>query len=541
MLFSILSYIDDNNRFYSKINPVWPRIWENQGLAGPAPDLASIIDKLKSEGLVEAQVIKSDVKYSIHPGVAEAGLAKVGEGLRTAVDSVMSDFWLSIYSHVTSEEGQGLEGWILRACLNAVPYLMRQKMWVGALALLEQAVQRDKSSGTLAAILPMVRYIAEAMKGAENEIPASVVLARALLDAGRLQESEDIYRSLISKCEAIEDFRNASVSAGYLITILMNTGRSEEALKLLEDKKSYTSRASLGPWSQLMDEGYRLRVLCNLGQYEEALKEVDKLMDQMKSLPGEDLDGVSGPEVVKGKILEAGFVAALALEKWEQALDFNAEDIENSRAQGKPDLELTKLAFYSYGPLLNLGRYKEARDLLYRCKENFEEDRNIEMLGGVFTALAHLENRLGHVAQAIEFGQRALRYSYITPDPALISTSHNNLAIYLSKAGFESVLAHDLASAIIDYQTSSGRIATSLSNLAIHLDEFGSDTLPGSFDELCNEMEKVEGVRFRELFDHLPKRAKDGDEAGQAVINMLMEMAGTQSEEQPPAQGDAEG
>ena len=57
--------------------------------------------------------------------------------------------------------------------------------------------------------------------------------------------------SLIPKCEAKRDFRSASVKAGILSDILRKTGRFDEAMKLLEQKKAYTCQAGLGPWTQL--------------------------------------------------------------------------------------------------------------------------------------------------------------------------------------------------------------------------------------------------------------------------------------------------
>ena len=61
----------------------------------------------------------------------------------------------------------------------------------------------------------------------------------------------------------------------------------------------------------------------------------------------------------------------------------------------------------------------------------------------------------------------------------------------------------------------------SLSGLAYDLDKFGPEALPGSFDQLCDRVEQVEGVRFRELCERLPKRAKDGDQ----LLKELIEIA----------------
>jgi len=58
-------------------------------------------------------------------------------------------------------------------------------------------------------------------------------------------------RYLLRRCEAEGNFRQASVSSGYLLNNLRITGRFDEALDLIEDKKHYTLRAATGPWIQI--------------------------------------------------------------------------------------------------------------------------------------------------------------------------------------------------------------------------------------------------------------------------------------------------
>ena len=49
-----------------------------------------------------------------------------------------------------------------------------------ALALLEQVIVRDRSPGTIAALLPVLRQIADAAQGSDDETPAGLLVARAL-------------------------------------------------------------------------------------------------------------------------------------------------------------------------------------------------------------------------------------------------------------------------------------------------------------------------------------------------------------------------
>ena len=63
-------------------------------------------------------------------------------------------------------------------------------------------------------------------------------------------------------------------------------------------------------------------------------------------------------------------------------------------------------------------------------------------------------------------------------------------------------------------------IASSLQGLAYDLDKFGPEALPGSFDQLCDRVEEVEGVRFRELCERLPKQAEEGDQLLKEFVEM---------------------
>jgi len=284
-------------------------------------------------------------------------------------------------------------------------------------------------------------------------------------------------------------------------------------LKLMEEKKGYNRQARLGPWTQLLCEAQRLQALNFIGECEEVLKAAEDLRKQMRSLPERsDQEETATPWNVREVILDTGKNAAVQLEKYEKALELNAEQIAVRQSRGATALDLAQTSFNDYFPLHKLKRYDEEEKLLETCKRVFEKERSIEMLGMVFGALADLRAQLGQVDQAISFGETALRYSYIVGDPVDISISHHNMANYFSKNGSRSAMDHTLAAASIFYQISSGWLSSSLKGLAFDLDKFGVEALPGSFDQLCHQVEQVEGVRFRELWDRLPKRFEDGDQ-----------------------------
>lgn len=525
MLFGVISSIDDNKRLYSILNPFWPRIWERQGLAGQAPDMNSIIDKLRSEGLIEAQVIGSDVKYSIHPGVAEAGLAEAGsEGidkdLRTDVDSTMAEYWQDAFYRSIHNQEKGLSSRVVEAGLKAAPYLIRLQRFSEASRLLEDVIYRDSSPRTVDFVLPKLLRIAESTKGTENERKDSGIYAHALFSAHRWKEAEPLLRSLLDQCEDIGDFVAADVLAGDLFSIFKEDGRYTDALEIVDEMKNYTLQAHLGPWTQLSIEGRRLQILNKLGRNKDVLDMLEPLRRQMKTLPSiSDKPEEATSWKVMATILGAGGNAALNFGNPDLALDLNNEVLDIKTRLNLPKLEIAKTQLNNCAILLKLGRYTEASELLLRCKAVFEEENYIQGLSSVFSGLADMEKGLNHYKEAIEFETKGLYYSYIVYDPEPIMRSHNKIAHYLIRDNLESAFEHRLAAALISYQTGSDMLPFIIKDLCNDLEVLDINAMP-SFNQICSELENTEGIRFRELFMRLPKRAEDGDGALRAILEI---------------------
>jgi hypothetical protein len=155
----------------------------------------------------------------------------------------------------------------------------------------------------------------------------------------------------------------------------------------------------------------------------------------------------------------------------------------------------------------------------------FQAEGAIADLGVVFSALADLEDTLGHQQDAIGMEQAALRYKYAAGDPDNTAVSHFNLANYLRRAGREPalVVAHRLAAALLRYQAGEGRLAGTLRRLAGELAGFGEQSVPESFVELAGRVGQVEGVRLAELLAGLPGPAADGDQALAEVLRLARE------------------
>jgi len=91
----------------------------------------------------------------------------------------------------------------------------------------------------------------------------------------------------------------------------------------------------------------------------------------------------------------------------------------------------------------------------------FEDAGYTDGLQAVFSALASLEGRIGNTGQSVHHERTALRYTYVIGDPENCAISHFNLATYLMRTSAppETALAHRLAAALIELQTSSGGLA----------------------------------------------------------------------------------
>lgn len=389
---------------------------------------------------------------------------------------------------------------------------------------------RDQAPSTLGGILPLLRRIAESTAGSPRGLIYAGALARILSQAGRLEEAEDLTRQTIREAVRLEQFRTACVKVGDLINILRQTGRSKDALALVDEMKEYTRRAGLGPWTQLVDEGQRLQILNELGNYEEVLSQVEELRTTMANLAASPVgkNEAANPWNVREVILDAGHSAALRLEQWETALSLNREVLEITESRGAPPLEIAGTKFNDYGPLIRLKRFHEARRLLDECRAAFEIAGGTSQLGMVFSALADLEDQLGNTEQSVHHERTALRYSYIAGEPGDCAISHFNLANYLirTSAPPETALAHRLADALICAQTSDGTFPQSIAALARHLARLApAPPLPRDFNHLCELVDQIEGVHFRDLFDRLPKEhAATGDEALQKVLAMAKDV-----------------
>jgi tetratricopeptide (TPR) repeat protein len=534
LLFWLICAVEEADRWHPIVEANWADLWRRLGREGEPPSLDEAVAPLVARALVQAEQEGKDapVRYRVHPGVAEAARQEAGEAFQAAVDAELAAFWRMQFTQALVAEGGEASGMVVHAGRAGAPYLLRLGEWATASRLLDQALMRDQSPATVAALLPLLGHLAQVTRGTDRELIDAGVLARAVSwvdpEAGERQ-----LRTVLTAAVAQQDYDVAGSVGGDLVNLLRSAGRLRQALALVDDLEGYTRQAGFGPWTQLLDRGQRLQLLYRQGEHEQVLAEVQQLRDQMATLPkASDQEERANPWNVRELILQIGAFAARELGRFEVALELNGEVTRSEVARDAPALDQARSQFNDYYPLLQLGRLEEARAVLHHCREVFQAEGAIPQLGRVFVALADVEYRLGHQQDAIGMVQAALRYLYAAGELDDVAVSHSNLAISLWQAGGAPalVVAHGLAAALLYYQTGSGGLANTLRMLADQLAELGEQAVPESFEALCARVGEVEGVRLAELLAGLPGPAADGDQALAEVLRLAREQPA-----EPPA------
>ena len=505
LMFGLLCCLEEDDRIPPVIEGNWADLWQRLARPGDPPEWAGALAPLTSQGLAAAVTGTGGdpAGFLVHPGVAAAGRAQAGEAFQAAVDREAAAFWTTGFRQGLEEE----TGWlIVRAGRAAVPYLLRLGQRGLALDLLEQVTHRDWSPGTIAALLPVLRQIADATQDSEELASAGLLVARALENIDADTSARQL-RSLLTAAVERGSYGVASAVSLYLIDNYRRAGRLTEALTLAGEKAEYTRRAGLGPWTQLLDEGVRLQILNQQGHADQVLAEVTRLRQQLAEMP-EQSDQIEAvrPYNLREGILDTGRDAALQLGRWEDALALNAELLESQQHRGASAFEMARRRFNDYFPLLRLGRIGEARSLLLDCREIDEREHNTQGLGKDLSALADVEDEAGHGQDAIDLERNALRYKYLAGEVDTIAGSHHNFGNYLARhaADHPQALAHHLAAAQLRGLTGSEGADQSLAAAAEDLAQLpGGASAPVSITELCGIVREVPGVHLDRLLTQL--------------------------------------
>ncbi|WP_322763237.1 CHAT domain-containing protein [Frankia sp. Cr2] len=549
LLLQLLCALEDDDRTQPVVEANWADVWHRLGRPGEAPPADGLRAVLTDAALVavdtppppaaadtdtdadaDADGPGADADgpslevtvLRVHPGVAEAVHAGTPQEVRTAVDVALAAFWRAVFEAARGRAEGEASQMVARAGLSAAPYLLRLHDWDQAGFLLEQAFVRDLANpGMVQAVLPLLRRIADTT-GTPDKLG---VFGRALAKVDPAG-GEQVLRQALAWAEATCDPRTAAASGGTLIDLLAGQGRLAEALTVADTTAAHRRQAGTGRWTQALDEARRLQILYRMGQGEQVLAALDGpdgLLARLDRLPDHpDPTDTVRPWNIREVTLEIGAVAAVALGRWQQALDYNARVQASKRRRGAGPHELARTRFNDYGPLIALGRLDQADTLLADCQQTFADTGDITVLGKVFTARADLADTRGQHPDAARLAQIALRLIYTHPDPDAIAVSHHNLANYLGRTGADraAVHAHRLAATTL-YRLigDTDRAASSLRALAEEVTTDPDSPPPATVAGLAAIVDQTDGVHFAALIDGLCPDRATADQTIRDIIN----------------------
>ena len=531
LLLQALCRIEETDRDSATLDGNWADLWRRLDQPGEPPLLPEALAPLVAADPTDPANPDARMVYQIHPGVAEVIHAATPEPVTAAVDAELAAGWTQVARWGIEQEqaGRDTSQVVVRAGLAAAPYLLRRHDWNIAGALLEQAWHRDSHSPVTArAVIPPLRRIAEAT----GDPQALTMLAAALsgVDPG---EAETLLRRAYHQATTSGDHRLASGVASELVNLLRDQGRLRDALTLADQEIEHTRQAGLGAWTQLSDQGRRLQILSLLGDHDQVLTDLPGLRARMAELSAQPAanDAVN-PWNVREGILDTGRISAVALGRWQQALDLTDEITTVMRGRGASAHGTARTRFNNCVPMLRLGRLAEADQLLRDCQDVFETVGDVPVLGRVYSARADLEGKRGHVQDAVEIERSALRLHYVHLGPRDIVGSHHDLASYLSCAPAANPAeqrAHRLAAALLNHLTGDthhliGTLRALGTELRRETEHPDAPALPTTVFEVTGLVDACDGVRFGDLVAAL---CPDPDTADQALTDLLLATATT--------------
>lgn len=521
LAFQVLCCLEPNDRRLDLSGLAMSIIWKDLERTGDPPDPGPTFVSIAAQGLIDIETRGEVEIYKAHPAVEEAERKVVKEDVRHAVDMAMGMVWSRIHQQGTKDEDTRA---VVYSGLAAAPYLFRLGYIESAAGCLARAVALDPAPHTVAAALPQLHRAVALTEGTAVEHRARAALLRARSAQHSGDDMIPELRESIQLARDDNDLATAEVLRDDLFNELLRQHRLKELEEELDAPVDPEVEARFGVWSQVAREVQRLQLIHRLGKDEMVLTESGQLMARLEEIdPAESSDGeIDVPRWnVRETVLGTARSAAMALKKWDLALELNAAIRKSERERGAPKVEQAMTDFSDHGPLLELDRIDEAEQMLRRVRRTLEEANDVRRLGSLFDAWAILEHRRGRLDSAITFGQRALRVAYRFGEPDSINNSHHNLANHLifAKRAPGEILVHRLAETLISYQTGSGDYPGDLRVLKAALSMTDEAEIPDSFEALCERLWASSEVEFDRLFAQLPQRTPSGAAALAAILD----------------------
>ena len=548
-LFHFLCCLEEDDRTRPVVDHNWPELSARPG--HPEEPAGSGTAALVACGLVTPRPgpVPASESYDIQSVVAAEGRRRAGAEFRRLVDERLAGYWVRVFAMAWDREGTGAEGARLagpvlaRAGLAAAPYLIRIRQGEGAEALLHAVLRRDGTRPTRARVLPVLRRVAALAAAHGGARPSSGALAEVLW-ATDPATAERQARAELAAALAAADHTAAAMAAGSLAGLCLRAGRLDEALAFAGAETEHARRSSLGAWTRLLGEVHRLHARVERAEAETVLAEAPGLRRRMDALPRErrEPDGVQWWEVWE-EFCDTVQRAAVHAERWETALEYNAQLCASKSGRGASGADLAQALFPSYLPLLRLGRARESLEVLERCREIFEAADDPLHLGEIYGALATVEDARGRGALALARGRDCLRYAYRAGVPATVAVGHANFGGFLHAHARDApgAVAHHLAGALLGVLTG-GRTADAVPAVAHDLRVFGAEAADPPDDPavLCARVGEVPGVALEGLLTRVAGDPGRVREALTGLVERARALAAAEEERQERERGEGE-
>jgi hypothetical protein len=255
---------------------LWDGLWKQLGREGQPIGLGQALGAIADRGLaVRTTGTGRGERYVIHPGISAAGRARAGQSFQDMVDAAVAFFWHAGLEHTSAETSQGGVNTrlMVRAGFAAAPYLIRQKQWEQAAAMLETAFNRDPTRANASAMRPVAQKIADNLDSAR-------LLLATVTEVTDPAAAEELFSDFLAAAEACGDHRVAMIAAGRLAYRNLHSGRPAQALDFADQAVSHAEQAGMGPWSTLGTGVQRLRILSEMQDAGSVAPEVRRLRSQ---------------------------------------------------------------------------------------------------------------------------------------------------------------------------------------------------------------------------------------------------------------------
>lgn len=442
----------------------------------------------------------------------------------------------------------------LEAGARAIVYLVQAGEY-GRLANVASAVVTGATDPKfLERLLPHLEAAAISVPEGEDRWSSLTCLADALRIAGRPDVALGFYAEAARMAQAAADSGNASPLRAWS-DLKWIFGNWAVALDIIGDLPAAREKHLLSADAvrksgeplidEITSELEALRIDVVQGRAKAVLPEIESHLKKIEEWweASEDQPPPEAPDresLVRTLIsgLDVARQAHFALEQWEPALAHIEASLVIRRSTGRTPQDIAVDRVNRANVLSSLKRYDDAKVELEACLDIFADDPARRVL--VLASLANLYHDTGDIGQAVEQQRRASALRDSLPDPRVRAASHNNLSIYLARAGGKQNLAesarHRLAA--VTYQIVAELwqgFGASLHNYALL---FRDAATAGTEPAIPRLSTLLDDPAFHALREWLAARQVDLDELQAAIDRFLDDARQTAQQalsQEPPA------